>query len=135
MNKTIFIIAIIVFLTGCSPEEKEKITDSTAGYGEEVFNNNCVSCHGSEGRGLAKNWKVKDENGNFPAPPLNGTAHTWHHSPAQLLYTINNGGADMGGQMPGFSERLNEEQKQALIDYIYSLWPREIQTKYDERFK
>ena len=137
MKKTIFLISMIVFLTGCNSAEKEKENslDLAVASGEEVFNKNCVSCHGSEGRGLAENWKVKDENGNFPAPPLNGTAHTWHHSPAQLLYTINNGGADMGGQMPGFSERLNEEQKQALIDYIYSLWPREIQTKYDERFK
>ena len=41
----------------------------------------------------------------------------------------------MGGQMPGFEGRLNEEEKQALIDYIYSLWPSEIQSKYDERFK
>ena len=41
----------------------------------------------------------------------------------------------MGGQMPAFSERLNEEQKQALIDYIYSLWPSDIQTKYNQRFK
>ena len=131
----IFIIAIIMLLTGCSSGDKEKSSESNIALGENVFNQNCVSCHGSNGRGLAENWKVKDENGNFPAPPLNGTAHTWHHSPAQLLYTINNGGADMGGQMPGFSERLNEEQKQALIDYIYSLWPSDIQTKYNQRFK
>ena len=100
----------------------------------KVFNKNCISCHGSEGVGI-KNWKVKDENGNYPAPPLNGTAHTWHHSPAQLLYTINNGGVEMGGQMPAFSERLNEQEKLALIEYMYSLWPSEIQKKYDEMFK
>jgi mono/diheme cytochrome c family protein len=41
----------------------------------------------------------------------------------------------MGGQMPGFEERLTEEEKQTLIDYIYSLWPQEIQEKYDQRFK
>ena len=131
----IFIITIIAILAGCSSGEKEKSLELNVALGEDVFNKNCVSCHGSNGVGLAKDWKVKDENGNFPAPPLNGTAHTWHHSPAQLLYTINNGGADMGGQMPAFSGRLNEEQKQALIDYIYSLWPSEIQSKYNQRFK
>jgi len=41
----------------------------------------------------------------------------------------------MGGQMPAFEGRLNEDEKQALIDYIYSLWPSEIQTKYDKMFK
>tara|TARA_B100000795_G_scaffold89435_1_gene65088 strand:+ start:267 stop:668 length:402 start_codon:yes stop_codon:yes gene_type:complete len=131
----ILTITIIALLTGCSSGDKEKSSESNIALGENVFNQNCVSCHGSKGRGLAENWKVKDENGNFPAPPLNGTAHTWHHSPSQLLYTINKGGVDMGGQMPGFEGRLNEEEKQALIDYIYSLWPSEIQSKYDERFK
>jgi len=131
----IFIIAIIVLLTGCSSGEKEKTPESNVALGESVFNQNCLSCHGSKGRGLAKDWKVKDENGNYPAPPLNGTAHTWHHSPSQLLYTINNGGGEMGGQMPGFEERLSEQEKLALLDYIYSLWPGEIQTKYDKRFK
>ena len=131
----IFIITIIAFLAGCSPGENETSPESNIALGESVFNKNCVSCHGSKGVGLAKNWKVKDENGNYPAPPLNGTAHTWHHSPSNLLYTINKGGGVMGGQMPAFEGRLNEDEKQALIDYIYSLWPSEIQTKYDKRFK
>jgi mono/diheme cytochrome c family protein len=131
----IFIIAVIAFLAGCSPAEKETSAESNIVLGEDVFNKNCVSCHGSKGVGLAKDWKVKDKNGNYPAPPLNGSAHTWHHSPSDLLYTINKGGLDMGGQMPGFEARLNEEEKQALIDYIYSLWPSEIQTKYDKMFK
>ena len=131
----IFFIATIALLTGCSPGEKEKTSESNVALGENVFNQNCVSCHGSKGRGLAKDWKVKDENGNYPAPPLNGTAHTWHHSPSDLLYTINKGGGEMGGQMPGFEGRLSEEEKLALLDYIYSLWPSEIQTKYDKRFK
>ena len=131
----IFIIVVIAFLAGCSPAEKETSAESNIVLGEDVFNKNCVSCHGSKGVGLAKDWKVKDENGNYPAPPLNGSAHTWHHSPSDLLYTINKGGLDMGGQMPGFEARLNEEEKQALIDYIYSLWPSEIQTKYDKMFK
>ena len=31
--------------------------------------------------------------------------------------------------------QLTEEEKKALIDYMYSLWPKEIQVKYDDRFK
>ena len=133
--KNLLFIPLIILLAGCNPEEKNKNSGSMVLLGENIYNKNCLSCHGPKGQGLAKDWKVKDENGNYPAPPLNGTAHTWHHSPEQLLYTINKGGVEMGGQMPAFEERLTEEEKKALIDYMYSLWPKEIQEKYDERFK
>ena len=133
--KKLLIIPLIILLAGCNPEEKNKNSGSMVLLGEKIYNKNCLSCHGPKGQGLAKDWKVKDENGNYPAPPLNGTAHTWHHSPEQLLYTINKGGVEMGGQMPAFEKRLTEEEKKALIEYMYSLWPKEIQEKYDERFK
>ena len=115
MNR-LFAIFSIILMTGCSPEEGNSNVDSMASLGESVFNKNCVSCHGVKGQGLAADWKVKDANGNYPPPPLNGTAHTWHHSPEQLLYTINKGGTEMGGQMPAFEKRLTEEDKKALID-------------------
>ena len=133
--KNLLFIPLIILLAGCNPEEKNKNSGSTVLLGENIYNKNCLSCHGPKGQGLAKDWKVKDENGNYPAPPLNGTAHTWHHSPEQLLYTINQGGVEMGGQMPAFEKRLTEEEKKALIEYMYSLWPKEIQEKYDDRFK
>ena len=133
--KNLLFIPLIILLAGCNPEEKKKNSGSMVLLGEKIYNKNCLSCHGPKGQGLAKDWKVKDENGNYPAPPLNGTAHTWHHSPEQLLYTINKGGVEMGGQMPAFEKRLTEEEKKALIEYMYSLWPKEIQEKYDDRFK
>jgi len=133
--KNLLFIPLIILLAGCNPEEKNKNSGSMVLLGEKIYNKNCLSCHGPKGQGLAKDWRVKDENGNYPAPPLNGTAHTWHHSPEQLLYTINKGGVEMGGQMPAFEKRLTEEEKKALIEYMYSLWPKEIQEKYDDRFK
>ena len=133
--KNLLFIPLIILLAGCNPEEKNKNSGSTLLLGENIYNKNCLSCHGPNGQGLAKDWKVKDGKGNYPAPPLNGTAHTWHHSPEQLLYTINKGGVEMGGQMPAFEKRLTEEEKKALIEYMYSLWPKEIQEKYDDQFK
>ena len=103
--------------------------------GKFLFQGNCAACHGMNAEGTVKNWHKKNESGKHPPPPLNGTAHTWHHSPEQLLYTINKGGVEMGGQMPAFESVLNKNEKLALIDYIYSLWPKEIQDKYDKRFK
>jgi mono/diheme cytochrome c family protein len=133
--KQLLLASLVILLIGCNPVEQTENKESSETLGEEVFNNNCVVCHGSQGRGLVSNWKVKGADGNYPAPPLNGTAHTWHHSPSQLLYTINEGGIKIGGQMPAFAKRLSEDEKQAVLDYIYSLWPNEIQTKYNKRFK
>ena len=72
--------------------------------------------------------------GPTPPPPLNGTAHTWHHSPKQLLWTINNGGTLIGGKMPAFKDILKEEEKTAVLDYLFSLWPDKIKRVYNERF-
>ena len=120
MLKKILVIPLIILLAGCNPGDIDNSSDSAALNAEQIYNKNCASCHGPDGRGLAEDWKVKDANGNYPAPPLNGTAHTWHHSPAQLLYTINKGGTEMGGQMPAFEDLLSETEKQALICLLYT---------------
>ena len=103
--------------------------------GKVIFDKNCSRCHGADGVGLVKNWKESYEDGKFPAPPLNGTAHSWHHSPKNLMRTINEGGKRLGGTMPGFKDELVANDKHSLLVYIYSLWPLEIQKNYDQKFK
>ena len=134
--KTLIILSSALFLTGCfdNAETLAKVEDSVQ-LGQAVFEKNCASCHGKDGQGLVENWKQRQADGNFPAPPVNGTAHAWHHSPAALLNTINNGGIKLGGSMPGFKNQLSEAEKQATLDYIHSLWPESVQKKYDSRFK
>ncbi len=135
MTKIILVISIL-FLTGCfDDDDNQKTAQNSIQLGKEVFDKNCISCHGKAARGTVKNWKQMLPNGKYPAPPLNGTAHAWHHSPQLLLNTLNNGGVRLGGWMPGFKNKLTETEKQAVIDYIYSLWPKEIQQKYEKRFK
>ena len=101
--KKLVILSSVLFLTGCfdSGDTNAQATDSVV-LGETTFNQNCISCHGKEGKGTTKDWKKRLPNGKFPAPPLNGSAHAWHHSPKLLLSTINNGGAKLGGWMPAF---------------------------------
>ena len=134
--KGFLVILMAIFLTGCfhSDDVNAQATDSVA-LGEITYNQNCTSCHGKEGQGLVKDWKNPQANGKYPAPPINGTAHAWHHSPKVLLATINNGGIKIGGWMPGFKDKLSEGEKQGLLDYIHGLWPNEIQQKYNTRFK
>lgn len=134
--KTLIILSSMLFLTACfdNGDTQAKVADS-AQLGRITFEKNCLSCHGQDGKGLVENWKKRGADGNFPAPPVNGTGHAWHHSPAALMNTINNGGIKLGGWMPGFKDQLSEEEKQAMLDYIHDLWPEDIQKKYDSIFK
>ncbi len=134
--KTLIILSSALFLSGCFDSgDANAQTGNSVALGQKTFEKNCVTCHGVGAQGLAKDWKQKLPNGKYPAPPLNGTAHAWHHSPKALLTTINNGGIALGGWMPSFKDQLNEDEKQGVLDYLHSLWPETIQQKYDSRFK
>ena len=67
------------------------------------------------------------------------TSTEWHSTylasfAKQLLWTINNGGTLIGGKMPAFKDILKEEEKTAVLDYLFSLWPDKIKKLYNERF-
>ncbi len=94
--------------------------------GKQVFQENCISCHGVNARGLVKDWQKPGADGKYPAPPLNGTAHAWHHNMKTLMGTIDRGGIPLGGTMPAFKDKLDQQQKEAVVAYIQSLWPDEI---------
>jgi mono/diheme cytochrome c family protein len=133
--KKLLVIGSVVLLSGCF-HSNEPTNNEEAGIelGQSLFDKNCIGCHGVGAQGIVKDWRKSVADGKFPPPPLNGTAHAWHHPQKQLLQSINDGGTKIGGQMPAFRDKFNEDEKQALLDYIYSLWPKEIQDKYDSRF-
>lgn len=131
--KYFVLILFALTLTGCFSDDDGKSSTNNVELGKTTFDKNCVVCHGRAAKGLVADWK-KPINGKYPAPPLDGTAHGWHHSPKLLLSTINDGGVKLGGTMPGFKDKLSEAEKQAILDYLYSLWSPEIQQKYSARF-
>jgi mono/diheme cytochrome c family protein len=91
--------------------------------GERVFTTpgSCVSCHGERGAG------VRDAGGNFLAPPLDESAHAWHHSDEALSRFILYG---LPGGMPAWRERgLTDEDARALVEYIKSLWRPEVRAE------
>lgn len=94
--------------------------------GLQIYQANCQICHGEEGVGEAKEWQNAREDGTAYAPPLNGSAHTWHHNQEILLSTIDRGGIPLGGRMPAFKQLLSEQDKLAVLAYIQSLWPDKI---------
>lgn len=90
--------------------------------GRTLFAQNCAQCHG-EGAVGAPEWTRRLPDGSFPPPPLNGTAHAWHHPLAQLHSVIRNGSPS--GNMPAWKDRLTDEDITAVIAYFHSLWPQE----------
>lgn len=145
MSRTALTVILAVILGSCEerpagPSEEFSRTNETitgrwyqlaqVELGAEVFARNCASCHGSEAEGLVANWKQKLANGTFPPPPLNGTAHAWHHPLSILLSVINQGGEALGGAMPGFDGALTEQEKLAAIAYFQDFWSSDTYGKW-----
>ena len=107
-------------------------TGAQATAGAQVFASNCAVCHGDLAQGLTEDWRAKMDDGSFPPPPLNGSAHAWHHPRSVLLQVVNNGGAAFGGKMPPFENLLNEEEKLQAIAFFQSLWSDEIYLQWED---
>lgn len=117
------IIAAMLLLACGYVQAEQKVagkwyTLSQVEMGRGVYAGNCVACHGAQGQGLADDWKQPLADGSYPPPPLNGSAHTWHHPISILLRTINNGGAPLGGKMPAFKSKLSNQQKIAVVAFF-----------------
>jgi mono/diheme cytochrome c family protein len=103
--------------------------------GETLYQSFCAACHAADGSATVE-WRTPDADGNYPPPPLNGTAHTWHHPLEVIDYTIANGGIAFGGVMPGFADALSSDDRMAIIAWLQSLWPDDIYERWqaiDER--
>lgn len=102
-------------------------------YGSQVYTAQCAECHGTELQGQP-NWRVRKADGLLPAPPHDATGHSWHHSDALLFAYTRDGGQPlmpdgMKSGMPAFGEILNRHDIWAVLAYIKSTWPQEIQDR------
>ena len=100
--------------------------------GDPLFQANCASCHKSDASGTP-NWKQANPDGKYPPPPLNGTAHAWHHPLSILRTNIRVGGVPLGGSMPGFGDKLNKTQIDDVLAWVQSHWSDEIYGLWHER--
>ena len=94
--------------------------------GAALFQQHCAACHGKQAEGAA-NWQRPNPDGRYPPPPLNGTAHTWHH-PLQNLYTTIMQGQ---GNMPAWQGKLNRGEVLAIIAWFQSQWPEQIYSAWE----
>ena len=146
-NKLIVFINLLLlttFISNCVnytdvrfPANKNKELEEVISLGIKVYEANCIKCHKAELKG-ADNWKTnRDEDGHRLAPPLNGYGHSWHHSPEQIFNTIRYGlvyfDPNYEGKMNA-NDKLSDEEIWSVIEYMYSIWPEDVQSKYNEMY-
>ena len=138
MNKVVGLLCFNLIVAGCAESSNEPkvpgrwYSQSQIDLGRKVYAENCVSCHRENAQGTA-NWKERTPEGKYPPPPLNGSAHAWHHPIVILKKVIDEGGIPLGGTMPAFKDKLNEKEKLAVISYFQSFWSNEIYGAWLER--
>lgn len=129
------------FISACTEPDTDPATLVASGrwydagqqeLGATVFAQYCAQCHGDAAQGLVADWRQKLDDGSFPPPPLNGSAHAWHHPLSVLLQVIDQGGAEFGGKMPAFADILSAEQKLAAIAYFQSFWNDETYQQWQQ---
>jgi mono/diheme cytochrome c family protein len=118
-------------LQGCGPDAE------TIAAGSRVYAAHCASCHGAKLEGQP-NWQEKLPSGRFPAPPHDGSGHTWAHSDRWLFRVVEIGFthpyARQGYQsdMPGFKDTLSDSEIRAVLAYIKSHWSEETLEKREQ---
>jgi mono/diheme cytochrome c family protein len=101
--------------------------------GEPLYRQHCASCHGAKLEGQP-NWTSRNERGRLPAPPHDGSGHTWHHDD-QVLFEVTKYGigrhapAGYESDMPAFGKTMSDAEIIATLAYIKSRWSPEIQQK------
>ncbi|HSM43244.1 MAG TPA: cytochrome c [Afifellaceae bacterium] len=105
--------------------------------GALIYSENCAACHGAELEG-EPDWRTPDKDGLMPAPPHDQSGHTWHHS-EKLLFELTKFGIartaglkDYKTRMPAYEDLLSDDEILAVLSYIKSRWPEELQRRHTE---
>jgi len=93
--------------SGINPNSPELVAQ-----GQVIYAETCAACHGPEGEGDV-------------GPPLNGSAHAWHHMDNQLRSFVRDG--IPGTQMVGHKDHLTDQEIDAVLSFIKTWWTPEQQ--------
>ncbi|HID49890.1 MAG TPA: cytochrome c [Chromatiales bacterium] len=117
---------------GAMPKPQRFADFNQVTRGGRLFQEYCASCHGVDAQGAA-NWRKKSADGKYPAPPLDGTGHAWHHPEKVLLMTIRDGTKRLGGSMPAWGDKLSDQDMRDIIAWFQAKWPEDIYTEWARR--
>lgn len=82
---------------------------------------NCAACHGAIQGPVA-----------LPGVPSHGVdGHTWHHADRHLFEWVLDG-PPLAQMMPPFRGTLSDNEVLAILAYIKSGWPDDIQTRQEQ---
>jgi len=128
-------LLVIVFVSAASPATSSATprwyNAEQSARGGGLFADHCAACHGGDAQGSVI-WRERDAQGSYPPPPLDGTAHAWHHSLEVLRRTIRDGNARLDGQMPAFQHLLSAADIDAVIAWFQAKWPDEVYVAWTE---
>ncbi len=138
------VIGSAIGAVGCSDPVAEKPIRVASGRadptdarvvaeGEAVYLTHCASCHGTQLQGQPS-WQEALVDGGYPAPPHDGSGHTWRHSDRQLFEATKFGGGFSAApgsvsHMPAFENVLSDDEIWAALAFVKSRWPAELQAR------
>lgn len=132
---------VISILPTISPTEvytyAQLADNTTLEIGNSIYEIHCASCHGFNGEGQFPDAPMQADNtGRIGAPPHNESGHSWHHADELLFEIIHDGGhasSDMFYEMPIFGETLSDDEINAVLAYIKTMWTDEQRLIQAER--
>jgi mono/diheme cytochrome c family protein len=131
------LLLVVLPLTGCGGSggtpppvvvntAPVRVTDAgQLARGAKIYKANCAVCHGGAGTRRDELAEAGTRRKN-PPPPLDGSAHAWHHPYTQLKQIIQEGTLKVGGSMPAWKGKLSEAETEAVIAWFQSTWPDRI---------
>jgi len=130
------VFGVYVFLIRDASQLLDSGDARLTGRGETVYAEHCASCHGRNLEGQP-DWRTRDKDGFLPAPPHDESGHAWHH-PDRVLFDVTKRGLaeaanldDYKTRMPAFADVLADDDIIAVLSYIKSRWPQDMQRRHD----
>jgi len=116
---------------GLDADDPQKVA-----LGARLYAEHCAACHGADLEGQP-DWRQRRPDGRLPAPPHDESGHTWHHPAAQLFALTKQGPAAIAGggyqsDMPAYQGKLSDAEIWAVLSYLKSRWPAEIQARHGQ---
>ena len=104
--------------------------------GKKLYGETCAACHGAHLEGETPNWRQRRPDGSLPAPPHNGTGHTADHTDERLFEITKFGRLREiclpgPSNMPKFDKILSDKEVWAVLSFIKSTWPPDVQRHHD----
>jgi mono/diheme cytochrome c family protein len=113
----VVILGLLVTLFSWPRASSGSLTASASPeHGLTLYKKYCVSCHGPNGRGEYR-WQYKERG----APPLDASAHAWHHSDSQLVSMILDKPVP-DSRMPPWRSILSRDDAIDIVAYMKTLW-------------